>query len=112
MIGAPRLCGELLRFLDRFGRLQQIVDARHRREIDRADIVADELAKRQVHSAALNVTRRVERQYARVDVVEQRLEVRGSRLVQGPVFLYRYGRFLTVCTGLVERSTPWPSDAR
>jgi hypothetical protein len=45
VVGAPGLSRELLRLFDRFGRLEQIVDARHRREVDRADIVADELAK-------------------------------------------------------------------
>jgi hypothetical protein len=34
MIGAVCLGGELLRLFDRLGRLQQVVDAGHRREVD------------------------------------------------------------------------------
>jgi len=35
---------------------KQIVDAGHRREVDRADIIADELAKGQIHPNALHVS--------------------------------------------------------
>ena len=92
VIGAVRLGGELLRFFDRFGRLQQVVDAGHRREVDRADVVADELAEREVHSDALDVAGRVKRDHARIDVVEQRLEVRRAVLIEGHVCALRYAR--------------------
>ena len=82
VVGAPRLRRQLLRLFDRLGRLKQIVDPRHRREIDRADIVADEFAEGEVHPDALNVPRRVKRQDARIDVVEQRLKIRSLGLVE------------------------------
>ena len=81
VVGAPRLGRQFLRLLDRLERLQQIVDARHRRQVDRANIVADELAKRQIHADALNVPRRMERQHARIDVIEQRLKIRRLGLI-------------------------------
>ncbi len=83
MLSAPQAsAASSLRLLDRLGGLKQVVDAGHRRQVDRADIVADELAKGEIHADALNVTRRVERQHAGVDVVEQRLKVRGLMLIQ------------------------------
>ena len=47
--------------------------------------VADELPEGQVHSDALDVSRRVKRLNARVDVIEQRLKVRGLVLVEAHV---------------------------
>ena len=52
-------------------------------------VVADELAERQVHADALHVPGRVKRQYAGVDVVEQRLKVRRLGLIHPAKVLLR-----------------------
>ena len=80
-IGAVGFSRQLLRFEQRLGGLQQVVDPRHRREIDRQQVVADEFAERQIHADALFVAGRMKRNNARIDIVEQRLKVRSLRLV-------------------------------
>ena len=82
VLGAERVGGQLLRFDERPFGLQQVVEPADLRQVDREHVVADEVAKRALHPDALLVARRVERDDARIHVVEQDLEVRGARMIE------------------------------
>jgi hypothetical protein len=73
--------GKLLRFENGLRRLQQVVNARHRRKVYGADIVADEFAKSAIHADALLMARRMERNDACINVLEQGLKIWGSGLI-------------------------------
>ena len=82
VLRAEALRGEVLRFDQRLFGLQQVVEPADLGEVDGQDVVADEVAERALHPDPLLVAGRVERDDARVDVVEQDLEVRCARLVE------------------------------
>ncbi len=82
LLRAEALRGELLRVDQRLFGLQQVVEPADLGEVDRQHVVADEVAERALHPDPLLVARRVERDDARVDVVEQDLEVRRAGLIE------------------------------
>lgn len=75
------LGGELLGLLDGLGGLEEVVEAADLGEVDREDVVAQEVAEGRVHPLALHVARRMKRDDAGVDVVEEHVEVRGPALI-------------------------------
>ena len=82
MLGAERVGRQLLSLDQRTLRLEQVVEAADLREVDREHVVADEIAKCALHADALFVPGRVERNDAGVDVVQEHLEIRGTRMVE------------------------------
>ena len=82
MLGAERVGRQLLRLDQRAFGLQEVVEPADLGEVDREHVVADEIAERALHPDALFVPRGMKRNDARVDVVQQHLEIRGARMVE------------------------------
>ena len=86
MLGAERVGGQLLRLDQGALGLQQVVEPADLGQVDRQHVVADEVAEGAIHPDPLLVAGRVERDDARIDVVQQHLKVRGARVVERGAF--------------------------
>jgi len=82
LLGSETLRRQRLRFDQRPLGLQQVVEAPNLGQVDRQNVVADEIAEGAVHAQALFMARGVERDDACVNVVEQHLEVGRAGLVE------------------------------
>ena len=82
MLGAERVGRQLLCLDEGTLGLQEIVEPADLGEVDRQHVVADEIAERPLHPDALFVPRRMERDDAGIDVIQEHLEVRGARMIE------------------------------